>query len=192
MDIEKVFSQMHPIDALQSLSEMISTLPGATTTFENTIPLSPTAKFICASKATVQPFAVFDGPIYLEENAFIGPYCFLRGPLYIGKNVLVGPYSELKNSIIMENSKVTHRNIIPDCVICKNVWLAGGVMVTNLRLDKKPVKFTWGNETKQAPCFGLYAEENSTLGVGTVVMPATYLTANTTIIGPTTIKGLVK
>lgn len=189
--MENEFNQMHPIDALNDLENIITSLSGTLRTFQNTIGLSESARFICQGKTTVQPYVTFDGPIYLGENSFIGPYCFLRGPLYIGPNVTIGAYSEIKNSIIMSGSAITHRNIIPDSVLQQNVWLAGGVMITNLRIDKKPVKFTWNDIQKTSPKFGLFAEQSSILGVGVTVMPGTHLTANKTVFGPTTIKGVV-
>lgn len=191
MNIENKFIETHPMDVLQSLESAIASLPGEEKIFEHCIKLSSSAKLICQNNVKIQPYTTYDGPIFLAENAFVGPYCFLRGPLYIGPNVKIGPYSEIKNSVLMEGTTITHRNIIPDCVLQKNVWLAGGVMITNLRLDKRPVKFTWNGVTKTAEKFGLFAEENSTLGVGVTVMPATYLKKDARIFGPTTIKGVV-
>ena len=179
------------MDALEQLESLIVS-NGKRTDFPNAMPLSNNASFYCEGKATVQPYVTFDGPIFLGENAFIGPYCFLRGPLYIGKNVMIGAYSEIKRSLIMDGAAIAHRNIIPDCVIGRDCWLAGGVMITNLRIDKRPVRLTVRGEEKSASRFGLYIEEKSILGVGVVAMPGTHVKAGVTVYGPSTIKGVVE
>ncbi len=181
----------HPVDVLKELDAMEeSWKPRA---FNHSVPLSSNARILCRGRVSseIQPFLAYDGPIFLEENVFIGPHCFLRGPLYIGKNTRIGPYCEIKRSVIMNNSFIAHQNIIPDSVIGSNVWLAGGVMITNLRLDKQPVKVTCNGIEKSADRFGLFIEDNSTLGVRVTVMPGTHVRAGTTVFGPSTIKGVV-
>lgn len=179
----------HPIEVLKLLDTMKETWNVRLT--PHSVPLSSNACIFCKGKAVIQPFLAYDGPIFLDENVFIGPHCFLRGPLYIGKNTSIGPYCEIKRSVIMNDTFVTHQNIIPDSVIGSNVWLAGGVMVTNIRLDKQSVKMTCNGIEKSADRFGLFIEDNSTLGVRVTVMPGTYVRAGTTVFGPSTIKGVV-
>lgn len=183
--------ETHPVEVLRKL-DMVSPC-WERKTFPNSVPLSPDACIFCrdSSTVTVQPFMVYDGPIYLDENVFIGPHSFLRGPLYIGKNSKVGPYCEIKRSVIMNNTRVTHHNIIPDSVLGNDVWLAGGVMITNLRLDEQPVEVSWNGVEKVADRFGLFAGDNSVLGVRVTVFPGTCVSPKTVVYGPCTIKGKV-
>ena len=166
-------------------------LPAAEMNLRRLVSALKSINSVANQSSEIQPFLAYDGPIFLEENVFIGPHCFLRGPLYIGKNTRIGPYCEIKRSVIMNNSFIAHQNIIPDSVIGSNVWLAGGVMITNLRLDKQPVKVTCNGIEKSADRFGLFIEDNSTLGVRVTVMPGTHVRAETTVLGPSTIKGVV-
>tara|TARA_Y100000296_G_C5131366_1_gene235751 strand:- start:323 stop:868 length:546 start_codon:yes stop_codon:yes gene_type:complete len=179
----------HPIDTLNSLDSMEK--DWEVRSFPNAMPLSPSAKIYCNGKVTVQPFLTYDGSIFLDEGSFIGPYVFMRGPIYVGKNSSIGPYSEIKRSYIMNNVAIAHRNIIPDSVLGENAWFAGGVMITNLRIDKKPIKVTWDGVEKVGDRFGIFADHDSILGVGVVAMPGTCVTARTTVYGPTAIKGVV-
>jgi NDP-sugar pyrophosphorylase family protein len=185
------FMLSHPVDILDNLNEYLSTFKGEKKSFKHSVPVTRLSKLVCLGKINVQPFLTYEGIIVIEEGVTIGPYCFLRGPIYIGKNVTIGPYTEIKRSIILENSMVTHRNIIPDSVIKKNVWLAGGVTITNLRIDKKPLDIKWNNEKKKTNKFGLHIENNSTLGVGVTVMPGTHVRPNKCVFGPTAITGVI-
>ncbi len=184
-------TKIHPIDLLENLKEMVYKAKGKGRSFDHSIGLSFNSEFFCAGNAIVQPFVTFDGPIFLGENVFIGPYTFLRGPLYISDNVSIGPYSEIKRSFIGKDTKITHRNIIPDSVIGARCWLAGGVMVTNLRLDKQPIKLKWNDLEKKADRFGMFMEDDATLGVGVTVMPGTYVRKKSVVFGPSVIKGII-
>lgn len=178
---------MHPVDRLATLEEFITSLPGEEREFPHSMKLSENARLICGKNVTVQPFLAYDGIIYLADDTFVGPHCFLRGPLYLGRYARVGPHSEITRSFIDENSEIGHQNIVPDSVIGRNAWFAGGVIVANLKLDKSHIAV----KGKTVPKFGLYAEDNVTLGVRTTVMPGTNAQKNTRVYGPATIQGTV-
>jgi len=149
--------------------------------------LSNSSKIIFSKDCIIGPYVTIEGTIYCENNVHIGPYSFLRGPLYLGENVKIGPYCEITRSIIMKNSIVAHKNIIPDAVIEENVWLSGGVILCNTKMNLKKIKFTWEKIVLETEKFSAYIETNAKLGVNTIVMPGTHIKENTTILGPCTI-----
>jgi bifunctional UDP-N-acetylglucosamine pyrophosphorylase/glucosamine-1-phosphate N-acetyltransferase len=53
---------------------------------------------------------------------------------------------ELKNSIIMDNSNVSHLSYVGDSIIGKGCNFGAGTLVGNLRLDEKSVKMRLGDE----------------------------------------------
>ncbi|MFC1847930.1 bifunctional sugar-1-phosphate nucleotidylyltransferase/acetyltransferase [Chloroflexota bacterium] len=79
------------------------------------------------------------GPVVIGENSDIGPNCYIRPSTAIGDNCHVGSAVEVKNSIIMNNSKLPHHNYVGDSVIGEGCNFGAGTKVANLRLDKKNI-----------------------------------------------------
>ena len=79
------------------------------------------------------------GPVTIGENCDIGPNNFLRPSTCIGNNCHIGASVEVKNCIIMNNSKVPHLTYVGDSVIGEGCNLGAGTKVANLRLDKRNI-----------------------------------------------------
>ena len=104
---------------------------------------------------TVEPGATLKGPVWLEEEASVKSGCYIEGPVYIGKGSKVGPNSrlrpctsigenavvgaacEIKNSIIMNETKIPHLSYIGDSIIGEGCNIAAGTITANIRLDEK-------------------------------------------------------
>jgi bifunctional UDP-N-acetylglucosamine pyrophosphorylase/glucosamine-1-phosphate N-acetyltransferase len=87
-----------------------------------------------------------EGPVYIGENCTVGPNTFVRSFTSLGDNCRAGNSVELKNSIIMENSYVSHLSYVGDSIIGKGCNFGAGTLVGNLRLDEKSVKMRIGDE----------------------------------------------
>ncbi len=103
---------------------------------------------------TVEQGAILKGPVWLEESASIKSGSYVEGPVYIGKeskvgpiarirsstsigdNVIIGTSCEVKNSIIMNGSKVPHLSYVGDSIIGENCNIAAGTITANIRLDE--------------------------------------------------------
>jgi UDP-N-acetylglucosamine diphosphorylase/glucosamine-1-phosphate N-acetyltransferase len=79
------------------------------------------------------------GPVVIGENCEIGPSCYIRPSTAIGDNCHVGSAVEIKNSIIMRNSKIPHHNYIGDSIIGEGCNFGAGTKIANLRLDKMDI-----------------------------------------------------
>ena len=79
------------------------------------------------------------GPVVIGENCEIGPGCYIRPSTSIGDNCHIGSAVEVKNSIIMRDSKIPHHNYVGDSVIGEGCNLGAGTKIANLRLDKKEI-----------------------------------------------------
>ena len=79
------------------------------------------------------------GPCYIGEKNTIGPNAFIRPNTSIENNCRIG-LSEIKNTIILSNSNVSHFNYIGDSIICENVNLGAGTNIANVRLDERNIK----------------------------------------------------
>jgi len=79
------------------------------------------------------------GPVHIGSDCEIGPNCYIRPYTSIGDGCHVGNACEIKNTVMMKNSKVPHQNYVGDSVIGENCNLGAGTKVANLRLDKKTI-----------------------------------------------------
>jgi bifunctional UDP-N-acetylglucosamine pyrophosphorylase/glucosamine-1-phosphate N-acetyltransferase len=109
------------------------------------------------TRGTVEPFATLKGevwvgegtivrngayivgPVIIGNNCDIGPNCYIRAFTSIGDGVHIGNAVEVKNSIIMDGTKIGHLSYVGDSVIGSRCNFGAGTKVANLRLDEKTI-----------------------------------------------------
>jgi NDP-sugar pyrophosphorylase family protein len=80
---------------------------------------------------------------------------------------------EVKNSIVMQGSKIPHHNYIGDSIIGEDCNLGAGTKIANLRLDKKEI--TAGNIDTKRRKFGAIIGDsvqtgiNASINVGSLI-----------------------
>ncbi len=79
------------------------------------------------------------GPVIIGQDCEIGPSCYIRPATSIGNGCHIGSAVEVKNSIIMNGSKLPHHNYVGDSIIGEACNLGAGAKIANLRLDKKEI-----------------------------------------------------
>ncbi|HEX9973993.1 MAG TPA: DapH/DapD/GlmU-related protein, partial [bacterium] len=87
----------------------------------------------------VKSGAYIEGPVVIGKNCTIGPNCYIRGCTSIGDNCTIGQSVEIKNSIIMMDTKICHLSYVGDSVVGQGVNLGAGCIMANLRHDGKNV-----------------------------------------------------
>ncbi len=97
-------------------------------------------KLILGKGSLIRAGAYLEGDIIIGENTVIGPNCFIRGSTAIGNNCRVGNAVEIKNSILMDGSKVGHLSYVGDSILGRNVNFGAGTITANLRHDNKNIK----------------------------------------------------
>ncbi|MCD4703469.1 MAG: NTP transferase domain-containing protein [Methanosarcinaceae archaeon] len=80
------------------------------------------------------------GPVVIGKNCDIGPNCFIRPSTAIGNDVHVGNAVEVKNSILMDGTKIGHLSYIGDSVIGRRCNFGAGTKVANLRHDGRNIR----------------------------------------------------
>ncbi len=80
--------------------------------------------------------AYIKGPVIIGENCKIGPNCYIRPSTCLGNDVRVGNAVEVKNSAIMDGTKIGHLSYVGDSVIGENCNFGAGTICSNLRHDK--------------------------------------------------------
>ncbi|MHA1698019.1 MAG: bifunctional sugar-1-phosphate nucleotidylyltransferase/acetyltransferase, partial [Promethearchaeota archaeon] len=81
-----------------------------------------------------------EGPVYIGDNCEIGPNAYLRPETYIGNNCRIGNACEVKASIILSNTKISHLSYVGDSVIGEGVNFGAATIAANLRLDHKNIE----------------------------------------------------
>ena len=154
-------------------------------------------------KGTVEAGATLKGPVWLEDNASIKPGCYIEGPVYIGRGSKVGPNSrlrpctsigddavvgaacEIKNSIIMNGTKIPHLSYIGDSIIGENCNIAAGTITANIRLDEKvlAVKVKGRLQETGRRKLGAIIGDGAQTGINVSMMPGVRVGAGS-LIGP--------
>ncbi len=88
----------------------------------------------------ILPGSYIVGPVIIGEGCEIGPNAYIRPSTSIGDRCKVGNAVEVKNSIVMNDTKVPHLSYVGDSVIGERCNLGAGTKVANLRLDEREVQ----------------------------------------------------
>ncbi|MBS3053046.1 MAG: NTP transferase domain-containing protein [Candidatus Aenigmarchaeota archaeon] len=126
-----------------------------------------------AKDVEIRPGAVIEDCVAIDSGSIIGPNCFIRKFSSIGKNCKVGQAVEVKNSIIMDNTFVSHLSYVGDSIIGRNCNIAAGVTFANLRLDEKTIKVNANNQRIDSghKKLGAIVGDNVKFGVNVTIMP---------------------
>lgn len=121
----------------------------------------------------LRPGAVIEEPVAIGEGSVIGPNCYLRKYSAIGRNCKVGQAVEVKDSIVMDNSFVSHLAYVGDSIIGRNCNVGGGTLFANLRLDDKNVKMEVNGVRVDSGRrkLGAVVGDNVKLGARVTIMP---------------------
>lgn len=130
--------------------------------------------------------AKIKGPCYLGKRAYVGDNAVIRGGTVIEENSVIGANMEIKNSILMANSK-THSGFIGDSVIGENCRIGAQFCTSNLRLDRGSVKVSLNNKKIDTGLkfLGAIVGNNVHIGIKSSIMPGIII-GNDSIIGPST------
>jgi len=163
---------------------------------EGTIEKNTTIKgnIIVGKNTTIMNGSYIEGPVIIGENCKIGPNCYIRPYTSIGNGCHIGNACDVKNSIIMNNSKIPHQNYVGDSIIGENCNLGAGLKVANLRLDKKNINVILnGNKINtNRRKLGVIMGDNVQTGINSL-MNIGLIIGNDCLIGPgALVKGEIK
>ncbi|MBD3185859.1 NTP transferase domain-containing protein [Candidatus Bathyarchaeota archaeon] len=125
------------------------------------------------------------GPVFIGNDCDIGPNTYLRPNTFIGNRCRVGNACEVKASIIMNGTKISHLSYVGDSVIGENVNFGAATIAANLRLDKKDVEILDNGRRVSTGMrkLGVLCGDNVNVGCNVNLEPGVSVGANT-IIGP--------
>jgi UDP-N-acetylglucosamine diphosphorylase/glucosamine-1-phosphate N-acetyltransferase len=177
-EIKSWLDLSYPWDLLRANESMLSCLePQDLGTVEENVTVKG---FVAIGKDTViKSGAYIEGPVVIGENCAIGPNCYIRAFTSIGNDCHIGAAVEVKNSIIMNGTKVPHLNYVGDSVIGENCNLGAGTKIANLRLDKGDITIA-GIETHRHKLGAIIGDNvqtgiNACINVGSIIGDETFI-----------------
>lgn len=134
-------------------------------------------------EAEIDPTAKIVGPAIISKGAKVGFNAYIREHVFVGKNSLVGHACEVKNSLILNNTHLSHFNYVGDSILGNNINFGAGAKTANLRLDKHSIiiKLATKEIDTGLEKFGVIIGDNSSVGVNAVFNPGTILGKNTKV-----------
>ena len=103
--------------------------------------------------SVVKAGSYLEGPIHVGKRCHVGPNSYLRPYCSLGDDVKVGAGCEVKNSVVMKNTKIPHLSYVGDSIIGEACHLGAGTITANLRFDeaevKSKVRSSWVNSGRR-------------------------------------------
>jgi len=132
--------------------------------------------------AKIMENVVVKGPCYIGKNAYVGNNSVLRAGVDIEEGSVVGSGMEMKNTLMMENSKV-HSGFIGDSVIGKSCRIGAGICTANVRLDRGGITtYVKGIKTLTGlKSLGVMIGDNTHIGIKASTMPGVIIGNNVTV-----------
>ncbi|MBI4895024.1 MAG: NTP transferase domain-containing protein [Candidatus Aenigmarchaeota archaeon] len=121
----------------------------------------------------IRPGTYIEYPVAIGDGSVLGPNCFIRRYSTIGKNCKIGNAVEIKNSIIMDHSYVSHLSYIGDSIIGKDCNIGAGAIFANLRLDNGNIFVNINDNKLDTECrkLGAFIGDNVKIAVSVTIMP---------------------
>jgi len=121
-----------------------------------------------------------EGPVWISSGCRVGPNCYIRPYTYLCKNVRVGNACEIKNSIIMEDTHISHLSYIGDSVIGARCNIGAGTIIANLRFDENTIKVTIKGEEIESgkKKLGAFIGDNVKTGINVSINPGVKIGPN--------------
>ena len=90
--------------------------------------------------SVVKAGAYLEGPVHIGKRCTVGPNSYLRPYSTLGDGVKIGAGCEIKNSIVMKNSRIPHLSYVGDSILGEGCHLGAGTITANLRFDEAEIK----------------------------------------------------
>jgi bifunctional UDP-N-acetylglucosamine pyrophosphorylase/glucosamine-1-phosphate N-acetyltransferase len=90
--------------------------------------------------SVVKAGSYLEGPVHVGKSCHIGPNSYLRPYSTLGDDVKVGAGCEVKNSIVMRNTRIPHLSYVGDSILGEACSLGAGTITANLRFDEAEIK----------------------------------------------------
>lgn len=202
-DINKHFDLSHTllnefIKKENNVINIISKLKEEVIKLGNTLSLDEYDKLksdVWISKSAKVAFtSTIQAPAIIGHNSEIRPGAYIRGGVIIGNNCVIGNSTEIKNSILFDNVQVPHFNYVGDSILGYKAHLGAGVILSNVRLDKKDIMIKIDDRLINSKMrkLGSIIGDEVEIGCNSVVCPGTLIEKKVKILPLNLVKGKLK
>jgi UDP-N-acetylglucosamine diphosphorylase / glucose-1-phosphate thymidylyltransferase / UDP-N-acetylgalactosamine diphosphorylase / glucosamine-1-phosphate N-acetyltransferase / galactosamine-1-phosphate N-acetyltransferase len=130
-----------------------------------------------SSGTVIENGATIKGPAWIGNNCEIRSGCYIRENVIIGDDVVLGNSCEFKNCIIFNDAQIPHFSYVGDSVLGYQVHLGAGVILSNVRLDRKQISVR--GESDLIPTglrkFGAIIGDRTEIGCNAVINPGSII-----------------
>jgi NDP-sugar pyrophosphorylase family protein len=121
--------------------------------------------------------ATLVGPAWIGAHTEIRAGAYIRGNVIVGENCVLGNSCEFKNCLLMDGVQAPHFNYVGDSVLGNGAHLGAGAILSNFRLDQKPIVLRLPGATVETGLrkFGAILGDRAEIGCNAVLQPGTLL-----------------
>ncbi len=132
---------------------------------------------------TVENGATLLGPAWIGNDCQIRSGCYIRENVIVGDGVVLGNSCEFKNCLIFNGAQIPHFNYVGDSILGFKSHLGAGVILSNIRLDRKEIVVRVNDQQIQTGLrkFGAIIGDKSEIGCHTVLNPGTIVGRNSLV-----------
>lgn len=179
----------YPFEAIPRIKDIvlrvIFNLPADFEQISEGVFVHPTAK--------ISPNAEICAPAVIGAGTEVRHGAYIRGCALIGEGCVIGNSTEIKNAVIFDGVQLPHYNYVGDSILGFKAHAGAGVILSNLRCDKKSIVLNLDGEKyytglrKMGAILGDFTE----IGCNSVLNPGTITRRNTVILPLSSVKGFV-
>ncbi len=144
----------------------------------------------------VETGAYIRGPAWIGDRCEIRQGAYLRGIVLAGDGAVLGHASEFKRCVLLEGAQAPHFNYVGDSIMGIKAHIGAGVILSNVRLDKKNIRAALQNSGNGLALvdtglekFGAILGDACEVGCNSVLNPGTILGAGSTVRPLSRVKG---
>jgi len=177
------------------VKEKISALPLASRIQGSVHPSARLGELVyIGDGAVIEANAVITGPAWIGAATTVRSGAYLRENLLIGNHCVLGNSCEFKNSLLLNRCEVPHFNYVGDSILGFRAHLGAGVICSNVRLDRAPVKLRLPDGSLHGTGlrkFGAIIGDHTEIGCNSVLSPGSILGRNSLIYPLTSWSGIL-
>ncbi len=139
------------------------------------------------STVRLPAFATLIGPAWIGAETEIRPGAYVRGNVITGAGCVLGNSCEFKNCLLLDGVQVPHFSYVGDSVLGNRAHLGAGVILSNLRLDQRPISLVIDGTVHETGLrkFGAILGDAAEVGCNAVLNPGCVL-GKRALVMPTT------
>ena len=163
------------------------TLKDATVVFASSSFLSNEIEL--GKNTVVEPGALLKEGCLIGDLTEVRQGAYMRGACLVGNRCVVGHTTEMKNSVMIDDSKAGHFAYIGDSILGNRVNLGAGTKLANLKIVASTIVLKIEKQKYETGLrkFGAIIGDNSETGCNTVTVPGTILGSDSMVFPNTTV-----